>query len=580
MKKLIMFVMVFCIAGSALGVLEDIPPTWGNVGTVTAVWDFATEPEYMNEFEGVTNTPFCNDPELGTYMMPISFEGEPLVWEDGAIHSTLGGFWFSVGIPEGGDYVTMRVQMHLTSEEGPGVAEPQAQDCVSTAVDECNIEEEAEETEDLEWVGNVMIYQWTWDRGDIVAVGGFVGLDNVEGCTGLIVDAIVHDTEEPPSIFPRTSACFIKPILIVDSNDIPVYEPQDMGPPVGPPVYGPTEGQLLVSLNYKPGDPTYPAFTATVVVDPNEGPGPHADFIFSDSVAADGSVTLTFTEANWSDPQPVAVQAIQDLDREGNQSYPVELTVTIDIADPNFANKTASASVGVVDNDVPYVSALPDEIELSENTPGTCVDLNLRLSHKPTDDVYVRVYAEGLPFGDDDKAEMASIDPTLDPEGLDPNILTFTVTDDEAWVPATMTSGWNREQTITVCPIDNDELAEAWLEDVDGQMFLPSYSEDVRYLVPWLNPDGSNADDPCTPDEEEESDGEADETIVVVIVQDNECGAIGYDQLDFNEDCRVGLADFANFYAQWLICTEPYDGADEDPVIPSECVKLWNLVVE
>jgi len=48
--------------------------------------------------------------------------------------------------------------------------------------------------------------------------------------------------------------------------------------------------------------------------------------------------------------------------------------------------------------------------------------------------------------------------------------------------------------------------------------------------------------------------------------------------VDFNEDCRVGLAEFAHFYNQWLICTEPYDNADEYPVVPSVCDKLWILV--
>jgi len=385
--------------------------------------------------------------------------------------------------------------------------------------------------------------------------------------------------------------CVPLPAIAVDSND--VYEPQDAG---GPAAEGNQRDLLWVSLAWRPGeDPCYPndpcyyapVFTATVTVDPNGGNVPNEDFVFPDSVAADGSVDLTFTEANWDVLQNVVVEAVADTYREGNESYPIELTVTIDIDDPNFGNPipvVVVSSVGVVDNDIPFVSALPDPIELSESDPCTCVDLKVRLSHKPDYDVYVRVYPEGWPFGADEPnlAEMAYLDPPLGVAD-DPNILTFTVTGNPTWDPCTMTSNWNVEQTITVCPIDNDELAEAWLEDIDGEIFLPSYSQDVRYLVPWWNPDGSNADDPCTPDVEEESDGEVDETIVVVIVQDNECGAWGYDAVDvagaFNEegepmpDCVVNLADFAHFYNQWLICTEPYDDADV-------CDKFWNLVVD
>jgi len=385
----------------------------------------------------------------------------------------------------------------------------------------------------------------------------------------------------------RNKLCFIHieladvPAITVDSNDIPVYEQQDCAPgdpcDCGPPVppSDKPDGQLLVSLAWQPGDGLgYPAFTATVTVDPNVvGPGPHADFTFPDSVAADGSVDLTFTEANWDVPQNVIVQVVSDTDREGEDedSYPIELTVTIDIADPNFGSDPCSpvvveSSVGVVDNDVPFVSALPNEIELSENDPCVCVDVKVRLSHRPDYVVYVRV--EKGEAGVFMAPKMACLDPPLEPdEGPnDPNIMTFTTVDDAAFDPGTMTSGWNVEQTITVCPIDNDELAKAWKEWIKGEIYMPPYSEDVRYLEETRNPDGSKADDPCT-SEEEKSDGEADGAIVDVKVQDNECGAVGFAKVDANEDCTVGLGDIAYLYEQWLYCTDPYEDG---------CDKSWN----
>ena len=363
--------------------------------------------------------------------------------------------------------------------------------------------------------------------------------------------------------------CGEEPAITVDPNNI--YEPQDLGPPIGPPETGPTVDVLSVSLTWQPGEGVgYPAFTATVKVDPNSGDGKHEDFIFPDSVAGDGSVTLIFDETDWSVQQEVKVEAVEDLDREGDESYPIELTVTINIADPNFGNPTpvvVESSVTVIDNDVPVVLASPDPIEISENDPCTCVDLEIKLSHEPTHDVYVRVEPFEWAF---EEPAMAYLDPPLG-EADDPNKLKFT------------TVNWNVEQTITVCPIDDDELREAWYEWIEGQIYFNVFSEDVRYLPPWLNPDGSEVvQDPCTP-KEEESNGEADqEMFSVVLVQDNECGAIGFAPQDYNEDCTVGLADFVDIYTQWTMCTEPYDRADQFgpgvPSLPPLCDALWNLV--
>jgi hypothetical protein len=228
------------------------------------------------------------------------------------------------------------------------------------------------------------------------------------------------------------------------------------------------------------------------------------------------------------------------------------------------------SSVDVIDNDIPFVLAYPNEFELSESDP-CCVELKVRLSHKPTDDVYVRILRGGWGLGEDDRPIMASLDPPVNTEGIsDPNFLTFTATGNATWSESTMTSNWNVEQTITICPIDNNELTEPWEESIECALFMPAYSEDVRYRVPWFNSDG---------EEEEPSGGEIEETVIVFYVNDNECGAVGYDPLDFNEDCAVGLGDFVHFYAQWQFCTEPYDNQDVYPNTPDPvCDKLWNLV--
>ncbi|MFI4910274.1 MAG: LamG domain-containing protein [Sedimentisphaeraceae bacterium JB056] len=40
-----------------------------------------------------------------------------------------------------------------------------------------------------------------------------------------------------------------------------------------------------------------------------------------------------------------------------------------------------------------------------------------------------------------------------------------------------------------------------------------------------------------------------------------QCGAAGYDRMDFNQDCVVDFEDFAEFAAQWMVCTIPYDSS-------------------
>jgi len=343
--------------------------------------------------------------------------------------------------------------------------------------------------------------------------------------------------------------------LIVDVNDIPVYEPKDTG---GPPPAGPTDGQLQVSLAWPPGEGLgYPAFTATVVVDPdpNQEHVGSADFSFTKPVPPDpnGNVTLYFTQANWSQYQNVHVKATKDLLREGPETFKVEFTVTIDIADCNFGGPgcdpvTQTKGIKVVDNDIPFISAVPNAFALSEDDPCTPVCFNVRLSHLPTDDVYVLVVAEEWAF----EEEMFIIDPSYEP-ATDPNKMKFT------------SGNYAVNQQICVYARDNDWLTEAWTQFIGGVVILTPYSEDVRYRVDWLQPDPYGF-----PIEVDDSGGEAEETIVNVLVEDNDCGSVGYPPYDVNEDCYVGLSEVATLYGQWLFCTDPYDDADA-------CDKLWNF---
>jgi hypothetical protein len=125
--------MVFTISIPALGELVDVPPEWGAGNIHTAVWDFETEP-LLNEW-GTTTPPDCIDPGSSGSFLATIFDA---TWEDGLLS---GSIWFAVEAPEGGSYITLRVQCHLPGGGlSPLWVEPQFMDCVSTSVDECQIE--------------------------------------------------------------------------------------------------------------------------------------------------------------------------------------------------------------------------------------------------------------------------------------------------------------------------------------------------------------------------------------------------------------------------------------------------------
>jgi hypothetical protein len=354
----------------------------------------------------------------------------------------------------------------------------------------------------------------------------------------VILDFIWFD-EADGSDIPTTSCCCPPPNrIIVDTNDIPIYEPQDTG---GPPPAGPTDGQLQVSLAWQPGGSLgYPPFTAKVVInpDPNNEVTPNADFTFPASTEPNGVVRLIFNETNWDRYQNVHVAATQDTLREGNESGNVEFTVTIDIADCNFGGPgcepvTRRYGIAVVDNDTPYISVLPSGQfmdVLSENDPCVPRCVNVTLSHQPTDNVEVLVTRES-----DFEILLESM------SVMDPNHLLFDP------------CNYNVPQQICLEARDDEELAEAWLEWITGEIHLNGSSVDIRYRS-------------------EDEGGELEPTEVDFNVQDNDCGAWGYDRLDVNEDCYVNLGDVALLYSQWLFCTKRF----EDP----ECDSLWNLVEE
>ena len=389
----------------------------------------------------------------------------------------------------------------------------------------------------------------------------------------VVIHTICYEGDEPP-LGPGGDGT-----IVVEPNITTIYEPLDAG---GPPVQGPVVGNFGVKLGWMPDEPN----TVYVTVDPNaEGDGPNEEYKIQGADPCDGTVTLAFNQSNWDVLQKVRIEAIEDLEKEGTENFMLSLTSYTDEinGDPCFVDGWYRMNVSVIDNDVRFFYATPDEIELSESKvpPDPCgtVSFDVRLSHLPEDKVGVWVNAEGAAFD----AGMFIIDPNFEqypPLFADPNRMTFTSTTwgGEGGNPpptcpeyneATMTSCWNKPLTIDVHAQDNDELVEAWQQYIEGKVVLRPFSEDPGYRVPELDAQGNEVED---------SGGEAAQVVAAVTVEDNECGAKGYDPADIagggdegdEPDCVVNLTDFADLCDRWLFCTQPHDDA-------GECDKLWNL---
>jgi hypothetical protein len=417
-----------------------------------------------------------------------------------------------------------------------------------------------------------------------------------------------------------TSICFrpgaTRPPLEYSTVDMPIYEPMDIqviGPPAinGPCAMGPLSGEVLVHLAWQPNymvgevETDYTTFNVTVVLDPDpnsEASGnTEFDVTHINNVAVAGlpetvfddanqNATLTFTQADFTVDQSVTLAALQDTSIEGNTTRSIVFTVTIDVDDPNFGSDpcqpvTMTKRILIVDNDLPQVSGNPYEFpNLSENNPDDPCLLEVRLSHKPANGatVYVYVTVEG--------ASAITIDPNFvqtKPLYGEPNRLTFIATDWMDPCVATRTSSWHKPQTIRVYADDDKILTGEGVRYPEGEIVFTPFSEDVRYLVETLNPDGTTVvQDPCVTGTET-SDGIGAPTSIDVIVEDNECGARGLNPADISgggeegdePDCNVGLADIAVMFSEWRMCTYPYDGVIWGQGLTAkswdECNPLW-----
>ncbi|MBN1845561.1 MAG: hypothetical protein JW810_07745, partial [Sedimentisphaerales bacterium] len=110
-------------------------------------------------------------------------------------------------------------------------------------------------------------------------------------------------------------------------------------------------------------------------------------------------------------------------------------------------------------------------------------------------------------------------------DNLDPNQVTVTpprvVFDSDNWMNA---------QTVTVAAVDDDDMERA-VHDTTLGLAVATGPDSPYY-------DYTMAD-------------------VAVGIEENDCGAWGFNPADLNLDCQVNLADYALFAREWIECSRP-----------------------
>ncbi|MEG4073763.1 DUF4347 domain-containing protein, partial [Microcoleus sp. Pol14C2] len=151
----------------------------------------------------------------------------------------------------------------------------------------------------------------------------------------------------------------------------------------------------------------------------------------SDNVA-EGTVspnTITFTSANYNEPQKVTVTGVDDLLADGEQAYKIVTAVAVS-TDPNFNNLNPDdVTVTNSDNETPGVTVNPTA-GLTTGEAGGSANFTVVLNTQPTANVTIGLNTDNVAEGK-----------------VSPNTITFT--------PA----NWSSPQQVTVTGVD-DSLAD------------------------------------------------------------------------------------------------------------------------
>ena len=208
---------------------------------------------------------------------------------------------------------------------------------------------------------------------------------------------------------------------------------------------------------------------------------------------------VSFDGNDWDSTKYITVSSIN---RPSNTAALNDhmVTFTTGSLDPSFDGQIEVTMLTVVADDIPAVLVDTDDgVEISEQGP-TFDSYTVALLTPPVSDV------------------------TISPIASDPCQLTAAPVNIAA-------ATWYDAATITVTAQDDDILEGDPHSDIISNLIM---TDDPDYALVVVDN-------------------------VPVSIRDNECGAWGYPERDYNLDCQVNLIDFGEFAADWLDCTDPSD---------------------
>lgn len=161
-----------------------------------------------------------------------------------------------------------------------------------------------------------------------------------------------------------------------------------------------------------------------------------------ENIATVAPTSLTFTDANWDQPQTVTVTGVNDLIAAGSRFTTISMSVSS--SDTNYSTSTpAGVNVTVTDDDTAGVTVSKTSLEMAED--GGTDSFTVVLTSQPTSDVTITV---------------ASNDTTI--ATVSPISLTFTAANWSQPQPVTVTgvddsiAGGNRSATVTMSASSDD----------------------------------------------------------------------------------------------------------------------------
>ena len=155
-----------------------------------------------------------------------------------------------------------------------------------------------------------------------------------------------------------------------------------------------------------------------------------------DVTIASGDNSLTFDtntgSGGWDTAQEVSIQVAADIESDNESA-----TITLTASGAEFAGKTATVNVSVIDDEVPGIRVSTSEVTISQEDGGTGT-FEVQLNTPPTGDVTVTI----------ESRDTGAVTVTAP----DPATLTFT------------TQNYNLNQQVTLTSVDDNDVGD---ESVD-----------------------------------------------------------------------------------------------------------------